>query len=242
MRFEVLFRHHCSNGGIPDCVGDLPYLLRADIPGGEHTRHGCLHPIVCQEKTPAIMLCVIPNTARGKSYSDENTTERERRLFTCSHITQEYPFYSLGSFDRCHDTVPPYFDFRVCQSALLRNLVGAECISPVDNGHVRRIPRQKVCFFHSRCPAANHCQGLPLKERSIADCAVRNPSPRECLFSRDPEFLDSLENLGAFARLDGRLEEAKSYFLRACERVRREGGDTSRFRRYLDTVAREMGE
>lgn len=56
----------------------------------------------------------------------------------------------------------------------------------------------------------------------------------------DPESLDSLENLGSFARLDGRLEEALEYYGRAYERVRREGGDSSKFRRLLDMVAREI--
>jgi tetratricopeptide (TPR) repeat protein len=59
---------------------------------------------------------------------------------------------------------------------------------------------------------------------------------------RDPEFLDSLENLGAFARLEGRLKEALGHFHRAYDRVRREGGDSSKFRRYLDMVAREIEE
>ena len=59
---------------------------------------------------------------------------------------------------------------------------------------------------------------------------------------RDDEFLDALENLGAYTRLKGDLDASLSYFRRAYERVRREDGDPSKFRAYMDTVAREREE
>ena len=61
---------------------------------------------------------------------------------------------------------------------------------------------------------------------------------REAL-DRDPEFLDALENMGAYSRLRGEYDAAKRSFLRALTRVREEGGDTGKFRRYLDMIARE---
>jgi tetratricopeptide (TPR) repeat protein len=56
---------------------------------------------------------------------------------------------------------------------------------------------------------------------------------------RDSEFLDALENLGAYSLLSGDAEAAVGYFRRAYERVRSEGGDASKFRRYMDLAARE---
>ena len=53
------------------------------------------------------------------------------------------------------------------------------------------------------------------------------------------EGLDALENLGSYARREGRLDDALKYYRRAYDRVRREGGDSSKFRRLLDMVARE---
>ncbi|MEN8148892.1 MAG: tetratricopeptide repeat protein [Planctomycetota bacterium] len=62
----------------------------------------------------------------------------------------------------------------------------------------------------------------------------------ETALDRDDEFLDTLENLGAYARLEGDHEAALEWFSKALARVRREGGDPSKFRRYLDLVKGEM--
>jgi tetratricopeptide (TPR) repeat protein len=56
---------------------------------------------------------------------------------------------------------------------------------------------------------------------------------------RDSEFLDALENLGAYSLLAGDAAGAVRYFRRAYDRVRGDGGDASKFRRYLDLAARE---
>jgi tetratricopeptide (TPR) repeat protein len=57
----------------------------------------------------------------------------------------------------------------------------------------------------------------------------------------DSEFLDALENLGAYTLLGGDPAKAIGYFRRAYDRVRAEGGDASNFRRYLDLAGREAG-
>jgi len=56
---------------------------------------------------------------------------------------------------------------------------------------------------------------------------------REAL-ERDDEFLDTLENLGAYALLAGDAKAAIGWFRKAHDRVIREGGDPAKFRRYLD--------
>jgi superkiller protein 3 len=61
----------------------------------------------------------------------------------------------------------------------------------------------------------------------------------EKALNRDPEFLDALENLGAYSRLRGDRDAAVTRFRSAYDRVRAEGGDAGKFRRYLDKVARE---
>jgi tetratricopeptide (TPR) repeat protein len=61
----------------------------------------------------------------------------------------------------------------------------------------------------------------------------------ETALDRDDEFLDTLENLGAYARLEGDYDAALKWFGKALDRVRREGGDPSKFRRYLDLVRGE---
>lgn len=58
---------------------------------------------------------------------------------------------------------------------------------------------------------------------------------------RDSEFLDALENLGAYSLLGGDAEAAIGYFRRAHDRVRADGGDATKFRRYLDLAAHERG-
>jgi len=64
---------------------------------------------------------------------------------------------------------------------------------------------------------------------------------REAL-SRDDEFLDTLENLGAYALLRGDEGAAITWFTKAHDRVIREGGDPSKFRRYLDLARGEQEE
>jgi tetratricopeptide (TPR) repeat protein len=64
----------------------------------------------------------------------------------------------------------------------------------------------------------------------------------EVALERDDEFLDTLENLGAYARLRGEFEESLKWFRKALHRVVSEGGDASKFRRYLDLVKGEMSE
>lgn len=61
---------------------------------------------------------------------------------------------------------------------------------------------------------------------------------REAL-DRDPGFLDTLQNMGAYSRLEGDLEAALEWFRKAYRRARVVGADLSVFRRYLDMVARE---
>jgi len=63
----------------------------------------------------------------------------------------------------------------------------------------------------------------------------------ETALERDSEFLDALENFGAYSLLAGDADAAVTYFRRAFDRVRAEGGDASKFRRYLDVAARERG-
>ncbi len=102
--------------------------------------------------------------------------------------TSDFPVAFVDFFD---GMVPDEINFFVIECALLKDLLGAQLIATVNDGHFVRETGEVYPFFYGRVSSSDDNEVFVFEEGTVTYGTVRNTASAEFFFTRDTDFLYS---------------------------------------------------
>src|SRR5215831_12658418 len=116
MVFQVLMGHDGGDGAIGGGIRDLAHWLGSDIPDGEETRDGGLHPLVGQEESQRVMVGMVFELVRGEADEDKDPSDRELPPLLAHRALQDDCLHLVPALDLLHDRVQRTSIFRLARA------------------------------------------------------------------------------------------------------------------------------